>query len=110
MATGLTINDYTAATTIDPGNDYFLLEQGGVYKKIDRTVILGITGDPVGTSDLQTLSNKTIDNTNNITIKDSSFTLQNTADTTKRVRFSLSGINVSTNLLRHHSHVASTVK
>lgn len=89
---GLTINDYAAAISIDATNDYFLLEQGSVYKKINRSVILGITGSPVGTSDNQTLTNKAIGNTNTITVKDGSFTLQNTTDTTKQVQFSLTSL------------------
>lgn len=87
-----TIADYTAAVSIDPSNDYFLLEQGGAYLKINRSVTLGITGSPVGTSDAQTLSNKIVGNTNTITVKDGSFTLQNSSDTTKQVQFSLAGL------------------
>lgn len=60
---------------------------------ISRNNYLGITGNPVGTSDSQTLTNKVIGNTNTLTLKDgSSFTLQNASDTTKQARFSLSGI------------------
>ena len=40
----------------------------------------------------QTLSNKTIDNTNDITVKDSLFTIQDNVDTTKQLTFQLSGI------------------
>lgn len=96
MATGKTINDYTAANSIDAINDYFLLEQGGVYKRINRSVTLGITGAPVGTSDSQTLSNKTIGNTNTITIKDGLLTLQNSSDITKQVNFSLASVTTGT--------------
>lgn len=91
-----TILDYTAAVSIDPTNDYFLLEQSGVYKRINRLVMLGITGSPVGTSDSQTLTNKSIANTNTLTIKDGSFTIQNTSDTTKQVVFSAAGVTTGT--------------
>lgn len=91
MATS-TINDYTAAVSIDASNDYLLLEQSSVYKKINRSVLLGISGSPVGTSDSQTLTNKVLDNTNTLTVKDSLFTLQNASDVTKQVNFSLAGI------------------
>ena len=39
-----------------------------------------------------TISNKTIDNTNTIFIKDSNFTIENSADTTKEIQFSAAGI------------------
>lgn len=87
-----TITDYTAAGSIDTSNDYLLIEQSGVYKKINRTVLLGITGSPVGTSDSQVLTNKTIGNTNTVTIKDTLFTLQDDGDATKLIAFQLSGI------------------
>lgn len=45
---------------------------------------------------VSTLSNKTLDNTNIITVKDSNLTIQNTADTTKHVKFDLSGITTGT--------------
>lgn len=40
-----------------------------------------------------TISNKTIDNTNTATLKDTNFTLQDDGDTTKQARFQLSGIS-----------------
>lgn len=57
-----TIFDYTAAVSIDGTNDYLLIEQavGPIYKKINRSTLLGITGSPVGTTDTQTLSAKTL--------------------------------------------------
>jgi len=54
------------------------------------------TGTVVGTSDTQTLQNKTLDNTNAITIKDSNLTIQNSSDTTKQAKFDVSGISTST--------------
>lgn len=56
------ISDYTAAATIDALADYLLIENGALsaYRKINRNVLLGITGSPVGTSDSQTLSNKVL--------------------------------------------------
>ncbi len=92
------INQYTAAITIDGSADYLLIDPSGTgtYKKINRNVLLGITSTPIGASDSQTLQNKTLDNTNIITVKDGNFTLQNTSDTTKRAVFSAAGITTGT--------------
>jgi hypothetical protein len=92
------INNYTAAVSIDPVNDLMLIQPGGsgVYNSINRNVLMGVTGTPADLSTAQALTNKTIGNTNSITQKDGSFTLQNTADTTKQAVFSLSGITTGT--------------
>lgn len=89
-----TIANYTAASTIDAVNDLLLIQQavGPIYKSISRNVLLGITGSPLGTSDTQSITSKTLDNTNTITLKDTLFTLQDDGDTTKQARFQLSGI------------------
>jgi hypothetical protein len=49
------------------------------------------SGLPVWQSDSSTISNKVIDNTNGITVKDNSFTVQNAATTSKQMAFDLSG-------------------
>jgi len=54
------------------------------------------SGNIVGTSDTQTLQNKTLDNTNVITVKDSNLTIQNSTTTTKQAKFDASGISAST--------------
>lgn len=63
---------------------------------IADTTTHGTTGDIVGTSDTQVLSNKTIGNTNTVTLKDTLFTLQDDADTSKQAQFQLSGITTAT--------------
>ncbi len=92
------IHNYTAAITIDGAADYLLIDPSstGTYNKINRNVMLGITSTPIGAADAQSLSNKTLDNTNSITVKDGSFTIQNSSDTTKRAVFSAAGITTST--------------
>jgi len=93
-----TIHGYAAASAIDPIADYLLIDPAstGNYNKINRNVLLGITGSPVGTTDTQVLSNKTIGNTNSITLKDGNFNIQNSSDVTKQAIFSLAGITTGT--------------
>lgn len=50
----------------------------------------------VGTTITQTLQNKTLDNTNVVTVQDSNFTLQDNGDTTKQAVFQLSGLTTGT--------------
>jgi hypothetical protein len=88
------ISDYTLAGSIDPVADLLLIEQAApnVYKSINRNVLLGITGSPVGNTDTQTITNKTIGSTNTVTQLDSGFTLQDNSDPTKQAQFQLSSI------------------
>lgn len=57
----------------------------------------GTTSSPVVTeAHAATLSNKTLDNTNTITVKDSILTVQDDGDTTKQMKLQLSGITTGT--------------
>lgn len=56
----------------------------------------GVTGSIVGTTATQTLTNKTLGNTNTVTLKDTLFTLQDNTTTTKQLQFELSGITAAT--------------
>jgi len=51
-----------------------------------------ISGTLVITSGSQSLSGKTLGNTNTVTLKDTNFTLQDDGDTTKQGKFDLSGV------------------
>jgi hypothetical protein len=93
------IGDYTAATTIDGTTHFMLIQPGGVatpYLKISRNVLLGVTGTPADISTAQVFTNKTIGNTNILTIRDDRLTLQDNLDTTKQAAFQLSGITTGT--------------
>jgi hypothetical protein len=59
---------------------------------INLSNLLGISSQPVSINDPQTLTQKTLGNSNTYTAKDTSFTLQNASSTTKQAQFLLSGI------------------
>jgi len=111
MATKV-IGDYTAAATIDGSTHYLLIQPGTsstAYRKINRNVLLGITGQPMDTSTSQGVMNKSLDNTNTITVKDTLFTLQDDSDTTKQARFQLSGITTATTRTYTLPNASSTI-
>ena len=95
-ATGATV--LPTANSIDGTNDYLAIYTNSALatQRINRSTLLGVTGQPVDTSTIQTLQNKTIDNTNTFSIKDSLFTLVDNGDTTKKAQFQLSGIATGT--------------
>lgn len=89
------IGDYDSAVSIDGTTNYLLIQPGNAstaYKKINRDVFLGVTGTPADISSTQTLTNKTLDNTNIVTLKDNLFTLQDGGGVTKQAQFELSSI------------------
>jgi len=68
-----------------------------VSYKVTPNQALGFTGgNPVSTTDTQTLTNKTLTsptiNTPTLTVNDNALTIQDNVDTTKKVLFELSGI------------------
>lgn len=93
------IGDYNAAVSIDGSTNFLLIQPGSsstAYNKINRNVLLGVTGQPADISTVQTISNKVLNNTNTITVRDGVFTLQDDIDLTKQARFQLSGITTAT--------------
>lgn len=94
----VTINNLPTAVTIDAVQDYLPIYTASslATQKINRNTLLGITGAPIGNTDTQTLSNKTLGNTNTVTLKDTLFTLQDDGDTTKQAKFQLSSITTAT--------------
>jgi hypothetical protein len=89
-----TIVDYTPAIAVDAANDYLLIEPSGntVYKSINRNTLLGLSSQPLGLTDTQSPTNKTLDNTNSLTVKDSNLTLQYASGVTQQAKFSASAI------------------
>jgi len=71
---------------------YVVDDSAGTSNKVTPNSLLGITGDPIGHTDSQTLSNKTLGNSNILTLRDDRFTLQDSGDTTRQATFQLSGI------------------
>ena len=94
----LTINALNVANSIDPANDYLPIYQNSSTSTlgISRNTYLNLSSQPLGLTDTQSPTNKTFNNTNTITVKDGSFTIQNTSDTTKQAVFSLAGLTTST--------------
>lgn len=92
------ISALTAAGGIDGTGDYFPIVTAslGATQKINRATFLGVSGTPADISTAQSLTNKTLGNTNTITVKDTLFTLQDDGDTSKQAKFQLSGITAST--------------
>jgi len=86
------------AVSIDGSQDFLPIYTASALatQAISRNTLLGVTGQPADLTTSQTLQNKTIDNTNTFSIKDSLFTLQDDGDTTKRAQFQLSGITTAT--------------
>lgn len=92
------LTNMSGAATIDRAADFLEVTDtnASVSYKATPNFILGITGNPVGHTDTQTLSNKTLGITNTVTLTDSLFTLQDNLDNTKQAQFQLSGITTGT--------------
>lgn len=94
MAGTKQIHNYNAAISIDASADFLLIDPAstGNYNKINRNVLLGLSSAPLGTTDTQSPQNKIFDNTNSLTIKDGSLTIQNSSSTTKQAVLSAASI------------------
>lgn len=88
------VSGLTTIPVVDRTADllYIVDVSAGTSNKVTTNTLLGISGAPIGNTDSQTLTNKTIDNTNAVTLKDTNFTLQDDGDTSKQAQFQLSGI------------------
>lgn len=97
--TNVTIPGLTLLSSIDRAADLFEVSDtsdSGNSKKTTVNSILNLASQPLGLTDIQSPTNKTFDNTNTITLKDTLFTLQDDGDVTKQAKFQLSGITTGT--------------
>lgn len=90
-ATSKTINKQFAGATLIPDID----QAPDKWTSITFGEV-PISGAIVGTTDTQTLTNKTLDNSNVIVARDDRFTIQDSADSTKQAVFEASGITPAT--------------
>lgn len=88
----------TSIPAIDRTADiiYVVDVSAGTSNKVTPNFLLGITGAPLGTTDSATVSNKILDNSNTLTVKDTGLIVQDDGDTTKQFKFQASGITTST--------------
>jgi len=86
------------AVTIDPVVDLIPIytSSASATQAISRNTYLGLTSNPSSINDVQTITNKTFNNTNVLTIKAANFTIQDGTDTTKQAQFIASGITTGT--------------
>lgn len=84
--------------SVDRATDYlYIIDSSvGTSNKVLVNGALGIIGNPLGTTDTQSVTNKTLDNSNILTIRDDRLTLQDNVDVTKQAIFQLSGITTGT--------------
>lgn len=93
------ITDLSSIGSIDRTAD--LLEivdlSANTSYKVTPNNLFGISGGSlVSTSDTQSITNKTFDNTNSLTVLDANFTIQDNSDATKQAVFQASGITTGT--------------
>ena len=106
--TGYTLNTlgYGAGISVTNGSGTITLANTGVLSNIAGTgitvssatgnVTVAIDSTVATLTGTQTLQNKTLDNTNTVTLLDTLFTLQDNVDNTKQAQFQLSGITTGT--------------
>lgn len=108
MSGGLVNLNNQTILTIQDGSNFSIQAAGDSSKKIQfnlsgittattRTLTIpDATTTMVGTGVAQTLSNKTLDNSSTVTVKDTLFTIQDDGDATKQVKFQASGVTTAT--------------
>lgn len=92
------VSALSTISVVDAAADFLYIvdTSAGTPNRVTRNGLLGITGSPVGTTDSQVLTNKTIGVTNTVTLKASLFVIQDQTDTSKQAKFDASGITTAT--------------
>lgn len=100
---GTKVSDLDTLASVDRATDLLLITDtsDSTSNKITVNSMLGFTGgDPVSTTDTQTLTNKTLTsptiNTPTIAVNDNALSIRDNSDTTKVAQFQLSGITTGT--------------
>jgi hypothetical protein len=93
----LEFTDLTPIVSVDRAADLLAVydDSASSLKSTTTNTLLDLTSHPVGVSDVQTLTNKTI-TTPTLTVNDNVFTVQDNSDTTKKLQLQLSGITTGT--------------
>lgn len=90
-------DDYFAITNASDTTKLVVFNAAGITTGQQRTLTVpDASWTLVLSSATQTVTNKTLDNTTTLTIKDANFTLQDNSDTSKQVQFQLSSVSAST--------------
>jgi len=104
------ITDKTLLTSVDRAADSLLIYDSSA-SGLKRTVVnnlVDLTSHSVGVDDVQTFTNKTL-TTPTLTVNDNVFTVQDNADTTKKLQLQLSGITTGTTRTLTVPDVSDTV-
>lgn len=91
---GLSTSTYTADRALKTNGSGVVT--ASVVTSTEQDYLSGVTSALLGKDQSGTLKNKTLDNTNTITVKDANFTIQDDLDTTKQLKLQLSGLTTGT--------------
>lgn len=104
-------NLYNQANSIDAVNDLLLIynKASGTLETINRNTFESLASQPLGLTDTQSPTNKTLGITNTIIVLDTLFTIQDNGDNTKQVQFQASGLTTGTTRTLTVPNISSTI-